>query len=180
MVPVTEMFSLCNLWKLFKDVFKLNVSVLPPWRVCLTAGGFKGCGHGHKGHPGKPHWSCCGSTKEKSECLPQSVLAAVSPRSHLRTVELWGNAEPRSVEVMQADKRRQQPTGYSCGEVTLRLSVQISAQLEKVTRGKWKWRLNEWGRTGVPACGSPLPHCVLMASLNVMRLTRKTDNKVGP
>ncbi|XP_037542665.1 tripartite motif-containing protein 45 [Nematolebias whitei] len=51
-------------------------------------GGFKGCGHGHQGHPGKPHWSCCGSTVEKSECLPQSVLAAVSPRSHLRTVEL--------------------------------------------------------------------------------------------
>lgn len=51
-------------------------------------GGFKGCGHGHKGHPGKPHWSCCGSTLEKSECLPQSVLTAVSPRAHLRTVEL--------------------------------------------------------------------------------------------
>ncbi|XP_060909563.1 E3 ubiquitin-protein ligase TRIM45 [Labrus mixtus] len=51
-------------------------------------GGFKGCGHGHKGHPGKPHWSCCGSTTEESECLPESVLAAVSPRGHLRTVEL--------------------------------------------------------------------------------------------
>ncbi|KAK5598817.1 hypothetical protein CRENBAI_003921 [Crenichthys baileyi] len=51
-------------------------------------GGFKGCGHGHKGHPGKHHWSCCGSTLEKSECLPQSILAAVSPRGHLRTVEL--------------------------------------------------------------------------------------------
>uniref|UniRef100_UPI0037E73B6A E3 ubiquitin-protein ligase TRIM45 n=1 Tax=Semicossyphus pulcher TaxID=241346 RepID=UPI0037E73B6A len=51
-------------------------------------GGFKGCGHGHKGHPGKPHWSCCGNTVEQSECLPQSVLAAVSPRGHLRTVEL--------------------------------------------------------------------------------------------
>uniref|UniRef100_A0A7N8XC26 RING-type E3 ubiquitin transferase n=1 Tax=Mastacembelus armatus TaxID=205130 RepID=A0A7N8XC26_9TELE len=51
-------------------------------------GGFKGCGHGHKGHPGKPHWSCCGSTVEQSECLPQSVLAAVSSRGHLRTVEL--------------------------------------------------------------------------------------------
>uniref|UniRef100_A0A3Q1GRY4 RING-type E3 ubiquitin transferase n=1 Tax=Acanthochromis polyacanthus TaxID=80966 RepID=A0A3Q1GRY4_9TELE len=51
-------------------------------------GGFKGCGHGHKGHPGKPHWSCCGSTVQQSECLPQSVLASVSPRSHLRTVEL--------------------------------------------------------------------------------------------
>ncbi|KAM6934491.1 E3 ubiquitin-protein ligase TRIM45 [Xenentodon cancila] len=51
-------------------------------------GGFKGCGHGHKGHPGKPHWSCCGNTVEKSECLPQTVLAAVSPRAHLRTAEL--------------------------------------------------------------------------------------------
>ncbi|XP_020775909.2 tripartite motif-containing protein 45 isoform X1 [Boleophthalmus pectinirostris] len=51
-------------------------------------GGFKGCGHGHKGHPGKPHWSCCGSTVEKSECLPESVITAVSARGHLRTVEL--------------------------------------------------------------------------------------------
>lgn len=51
-------------------------------------GGFKGCGHGHKGHPGKPHWSCCGSTVETSECLPQSIKAAVSPHGHLRTVEL--------------------------------------------------------------------------------------------
>uniref|UniRef100_A0A672H3J2 RING-type E3 ubiquitin transferase n=1 Tax=Salarias fasciatus TaxID=181472 RepID=A0A672H3J2_SALFA len=51
-------------------------------------GGFKGCGHAHQGHPGKPHWSCCGSTVESSECLPLSVLAAVSPRAHLRTVEL--------------------------------------------------------------------------------------------
>ncbi|KAM3862195.1 E3 ubiquitin-protein ligase TRIM45 [Diretmus argenteus] len=51
-------------------------------------GGFKGCGHGHKGHPGKPHWSCCGNAVQQSECLPQSVVAAVSPRGHLRTVEL--------------------------------------------------------------------------------------------
>lgn len=51
-------------------------------------GGFKGCGHGHKGHPGKPHWSCCGSTVERSECLPESILKAVSARGHLRTVEL--------------------------------------------------------------------------------------------
>uniref|UniRef100_A0A8D3A8E3 RING-type E3 ubiquitin transferase n=1 Tax=Scophthalmus maximus TaxID=52904 RepID=A0A8D3A8E3_SCOMX len=44
-------------------------------------GGFKGCGHGHRGHPGKPHWSCCGSTAaERAECLP--------PRGRLRTVEL--------------------------------------------------------------------------------------------
>ncbi|XP_068428734.1 E3 ubiquitin-protein ligase TRIM45 [Clinocottus analis] len=51
-------------------------------------GGFKGCGHGHRGHPGKPHWSCCGSTAERSECFPPSVLAAVSARGHLRTCEL--------------------------------------------------------------------------------------------
>ncbi|XP_033110392.1 tripartite motif-containing protein 45-like [Anneissia japonica] len=31
-------------------------------------GGFKGCGHGHEGHPGKAHWSCCGKFDESSEC----------------------------------------------------------------------------------------------------------------
>nr|XP_061799576.1 E3 ubiquitin-protein ligase TRIM45-like [Nerophis lumbriciformis] len=51
-------------------------------------GGFQGCGHSHKGHPGKPHWSCCGSTTEKSECLPASVIKAISVGKHLRTVEL--------------------------------------------------------------------------------------------
>uniref|UniRef100_A0A3B5K8E1 RING-type E3 ubiquitin transferase n=1 Tax=Takifugu rubripes TaxID=31033 RepID=A0A3B5K8E1_TAKRU len=51
-------------------------------------GGFQGCGHGHKGHPGKLHWSCCGCTVKNSDCLPQSVLDAVSARGHLRTVEL--------------------------------------------------------------------------------------------
>uniref|UniRef100_A0A8C8CGA9 B box-type domain-containing protein n=1 Tax=Oncorhynchus tshawytscha TaxID=74940 RepID=A0A8C8CGA9_ONCTS len=57
-------------------------------------GGFRGCGHGHKGLPGKPHWLCCGSVVEASDCLPQSVITAVggtgsgSPRGHLRTVQL--------------------------------------------------------------------------------------------
>lgn len=55
--------------------------------VCVS-GGFRGCGHGHKGHPGRLHWSCCGSTLKNSECLPPSVLDGVSSRSHLRTVEL--------------------------------------------------------------------------------------------
>ncbi|XP_048050206.1 tripartite motif-containing protein 45 [Megalobrama amblycephala] len=50
-------------------------------------GGFQGCGHGHKGHPGKPHWSCCGSVVEASECILHN-LGSVSPRGHLRTVEL--------------------------------------------------------------------------------------------
>lgn len=32
-------------------------------------GGYSGCGHGHPGHPGCQHWSCCGRTEQKSECL---------------------------------------------------------------------------------------------------------------
>lgn len=30
--------------------------------------GYKGCGHGHEGHPGRRHWSCCGNVYEHSEC----------------------------------------------------------------------------------------------------------------
>lgn len=32
-------------------------------------GSYSGCGHGHKGHPGCWHWSCCGNIEEKSDCL---------------------------------------------------------------------------------------------------------------
>ncbi|KAJ8915637.1 hypothetical protein NQ315_003421 [Exocentrus adspersus] len=32
-------------------------------------GGYKGCGHGHEGHPGRRHWSCCGNVLEHSECV---------------------------------------------------------------------------------------------------------------
>ena len=32
-------------------------------------GGYSGCGHGHSGHPGCRHWSCCGNILENSECL---------------------------------------------------------------------------------------------------------------
>lgn len=32
------------------------------------SGGYSGCGHGHPGHPGQRHWSCCGNTMETSEC----------------------------------------------------------------------------------------------------------------
>uniref|UniRef100_T1JA00 B box-type domain-containing protein n=1 Tax=Strigamia maritima TaxID=126957 RepID=T1JA00_STRMM len=31
-------------------------------------GGYKGCGHGHRNHPGHKHWSCCGKRIENSEC----------------------------------------------------------------------------------------------------------------
>ncbi|XP_067402467.1 E3 ubiquitin-protein ligase TRIM45 [Emydura macquarii macquarii] len=50
-------------------------------------GGYQGCGHGHEGHPGCPHWSCCGRTAENSECsgvLPGENLQ----RSLLKTVAL--------------------------------------------------------------------------------------------
>lgn len=32
-------------------------------------GDYKGCGHGHPGHPGMNHWSCCGSTHRHGCCL---------------------------------------------------------------------------------------------------------------
>ncbi|XP_067140184.1 E3 ubiquitin-protein ligase TRIM45-like [Centruroides vittatus] len=68
------------------------VNIKPPWRKhfgiyhCCTfcssngnkeaqcacggtiPGGFRGCGHGHVGHPGGYHWSCCGKMSENSEC----------------------------------------------------------------------------------------------------------------
>ena len=31
-------------------------------------GGFSGCGHGHPGHPGAWHWSCCGQLERDSIC----------------------------------------------------------------------------------------------------------------
>ena len=31
--------------------------------------GYSGCGHGHPGHPGCWHWSCCGTSEKESECL---------------------------------------------------------------------------------------------------------------
>lgn len=34
----------------------------------LMPGGYRGCGHGHEGHPGRRHWSCCASDLETSEC----------------------------------------------------------------------------------------------------------------
>lgn len=104
--------------------------------VCLTAGGFKGCGHGHKGHPGKPHWSCCGNTAEQSECLPQSVLAAVSPRGHLRTVELWGDAEyTRDLSrwcklIEDGGNRKVRAAGGAHFKI-------VGVNLKKVRRGKW-------------------------------------------
>uniref|UniRef100_A0A1S4H1W0 B box-type domain-containing protein n=1 Tax=Anopheles gambiae TaxID=7165 RepID=A0A1S4H1W0_ANOGA len=34
----------------------------------IMPGGYRGCGHGHEGHPGQRHWSCCGSLQEFSDC----------------------------------------------------------------------------------------------------------------
>lgn len=49
-------------------------------------GGYLGCGHGHRGHPGRPHWSCCGKFTEKSECTWTGGPSTA--RSLLRTVAL--------------------------------------------------------------------------------------------
>ncbi|XP_068127122.1 E3 ubiquitin-protein ligase TRIM45 [Hyperolius riggenbachi] len=46
-------------------------------------GGYQGCGHGHKGHPGHAHWSCCGSAQEISEC---TGVRDSAPLNLLRTV----------------------------------------------------------------------------------------------
>ncbi|XP_068969035.1 uncharacterized protein [Bombus flavifrons] len=35
----------------------------------IIPGGYKGCGHGHIGHPGVYHWSCCGSILRYGCCL---------------------------------------------------------------------------------------------------------------
>ncbi|XP_017755436.1 PREDICTED: uncharacterized protein LOC108547426, partial [Eufriesea mexicana] len=35
----------------------------------IIPGGYKGCGHGHIGHPGVHHWSCCGSILRYGRCL---------------------------------------------------------------------------------------------------------------
>ncbi|XP_069058911.1 E3 ubiquitin-protein ligase TRIM45 [Pleurodeles waltl] len=49
-------------------------------------GGYQGCGHGHKGHPGRSHWSCCGRTLENSECA--AIAGDSGHRSLLRTVAM--------------------------------------------------------------------------------------------
>ncbi|XP_053958790.1 uncharacterized protein LOC128863584 [Anastrepha ludens] len=36
--------------------------------------GYNGCGHGHAGHPGSRHWSCCGNVIENSECNAANKL----------------------------------------------------------------------------------------------------------
>ncbi|KAH8352867.1 hypothetical protein KR084_006962 [Drosophila pseudotakahashii] len=36
--------------------------------------GYSGCGHGHAGHPGRRHWSCCGNVLENSECTVANKL----------------------------------------------------------------------------------------------------------
>ncbi|GCB60019.1 hypothetical protein scyTo_0009095 [Scyliorhinus torazame] len=49
-------------------------------------GGYQGCGHGHKGHPGQRHWSCCGKLTENSEC--SGTLNGNTYQSLVRTVAL--------------------------------------------------------------------------------------------
>ncbi|CRK87500.1 CLUMA_CG001301, isoform A, partial [Clunio marinus] len=46
--------------------------------------GYKGCGHGHHGWPGRRHWSCCGSLLENSEC---SVANAIKYNKFCRSLQ---------------------------------------------------------------------------------------------
>ncbi|XP_062548302.1 E3 ubiquitin-protein ligase TRIM45 [Armigeres subalbatus] len=39
----------------------------------VMPGGYRGCGHGHEGHPGQRHWSCCASLQEYSDCVVKKV-----------------------------------------------------------------------------------------------------------
>ncbi|XP_031778964.1 tripartite motif-containing protein 45 isoform X1 [Nasonia vitripennis] len=42
---------------------------MPARDLSRVSGGYKGCGHGHPGHPGLHHWSCCGSIYRDGICL---------------------------------------------------------------------------------------------------------------
>lgn len=43
--------------------------------ACLgTMADFNGCGHGHDGHPGRRHWSCCANILENSECSKANAV----------------------------------------------------------------------------------------------------------
>lgn len=44
-------------------------------------GGYIGCGHGHPGHPGRRHWSCCSSVLENSECTVANAVIHQSTES---------------------------------------------------------------------------------------------------
>ncbi|XP_058452617.1 E3 ubiquitin-protein ligase TRIM45 [Malaya genurostris] len=39
----------------------------------IMPGGYRGCGHGHEGHPGQRHWSCCANLKEYSDCVASTI-----------------------------------------------------------------------------------------------------------
>ncbi|XP_058122451.1 uncharacterized protein LOC131293331 [Anopheles ziemanni] len=39
----------------------------------IMPGGYQGCGHGHDGHPGQRHWSCCGSLQQHSDCTASRI-----------------------------------------------------------------------------------------------------------
>ncbi|KAJ8346855.1 hypothetical protein SKAU_G00282560 [Synaphobranchus kaupii] len=62
-------------------------------------GGYQGCGHGHKGHPGRPHWSCCGSVLEDSECTgPGAVERPAFLLRHITCLTADGKLEDREPE----------------------------------------------------------------------------------
>ncbi|XP_077987172.1 E3 ubiquitin-protein ligase TRIM45-like [Glandiceps talaboti] len=53
-------------------------------------GGFLGCGHGHPGHPGRKHWSCCGQIDRGSSCRGVS-MKAISNQPNNTTLQNQNN-----------------------------------------------------------------------------------------
>lgn len=51
-----------------------NASKLATCACGALMEGYSGCGHGHDGHPGRRHWSCCANVMENSECLTANGL----------------------------------------------------------------------------------------------------------
>lgn len=74
----------------------------------VMPGGYKGCGHGHEGHPGVPHWSCCGKMDESSSCgrntFDQPSVYSTVKQNHTYS----SNSLPRNCNTLPA--RRNQYT----------------------------------------------------------------------
>ncbi|XP_014681194.1 PREDICTED: tripartite motif-containing protein 45-like [Priapulus caudatus] len=59
--------------------------------ACLGSmpGGYRGCGHGHPGHPGRKHWSCCGKTSEHSSCTRHKLHGLHKAMPHLSPTSVY-------------------------------------------------------------------------------------------
>lgn len=78
----------------------------------VMPGGYKGCSHGYDGHPGAPHWSCCGKMSESSPCgrstLNQAPVNSTLKQNHIYSL----NSLPRNCNTLPV--RRNQYTDLAC------------------------------------------------------------------